>query len=143
MKTLRISRDALFAAAINSIIGLTFEPERKEEFKMQSFVALTTIMPTKIKNDIDANTCVFIIVVAQLSGHMELEAKALELLKYYRDQKLFLEVVQMDYTKFELSEQLLKSITEMLVSIIHSAGCDSLEKGFEKLDAIQTVLDTL
>ena len=136
MKEFIISRDALFASCITALIGITTEPERAKKFQIQSYVALSTLMPETIINETDKNTLIFIIVVAQLSRNMDVEAKALEMLNA-KDRNTFLVVTKFDYTKIELNEEMFKVMAKMLTDIAYLSGCGSLENGFKELEALQ------
>ena len=123
-----IDKDALFVSAINAISGLTFEPDRAEDFKIQAVTALETLRPKKVKSEADSHTAVFILIISQLSGHIDIETKALESLRVSKYHELFLEISQIDFAHVILNEDLLKTLTTILLGEVELSECKSIEQ---------------
>ena len=138
-KEYKLSRDAVFCSAINGLIGYAFEND-KERFEAQTFASLSMLMPKSIKSEEDASTVLFIHAISNITGLMEIEAKALELMRLYHPDYL-LKMSQINLSSVDITKGLHEHITPLLVAMAKSAGVQNLQDGFNELEEMQDELE--
>lgn len=129
-----ISRDGMFAAALNGFISYATGTD-KELWRDLTATRLKIIMPDDLATNQGQHTALFIFLVANVTKNVEIESEILNLLRPYKG--LYDEVIKIDYSGFDLSNEMVKqSIIEMLAKSALESGVKSLKAGFDEIDAI-------
>lgn len=128
-----ISKDGMYASALNGFIGYIFGDD-KQLWREMVAMRLHMIKPQSIKTDQEVWAGMFVYFVANITHNIEIEAEMLNLLSAKPELKEQLE--RIDYSSYEHNEEFAKSITPILLSCILNAGVKSLKGGFDEVDHI-------
>jgi hypothetical protein len=128
-----ISRDGMFAAALNGFIGYIFGDD-KQLWREMVAMRLHMIKPQSITTDQEISAGMFVYFVANITHNIEIEAEMLNMFNSKPEAKEQLECI--DYSSYEHNEEFAKSITPILISCILNAGVKSLKDGFDEVDHI-------
>ncbi|MDP2077326.1 MAG: hypothetical protein Q8J85_04720 [Sulfuricurvum sp.] len=128
-----ISRDGMFASALNGFIGYIFGDD-KQLWREMVAMRLHMIKPQSTKTDQEINAGMFVYFVANITHNIEIEAEMLNL--FSAKPELKEQLSRVDYSPYNMDDELARSITPMLVSCLLNAGVKDLEGAFGEIDHI-------
>lgn len=128
-----ISHHAMYAATLNGLIGY-FAGDDKELWRDMVAMRLRIIKPNSVETDQEVWAAMFVYMTANLTRNIEIEGEVLSML--HSKPKLKYQLERIDYSQFELDDDLMKKITPMLVQCILGAGVTDLKAAFAEVDAI-------
>jgi hypothetical protein len=128
-----ISRDAVYASALNGFIGYIFGDD-KQLWRDMVAMRLHMIKPNSVTTDQESSAGMFIYFVANITQNIEIEAEMLNLFSAKPEVKK--QLARIDYSSYSHNEEFAKSITPILVSCLLNAGVQDLKGAFEEIDHI-------
>lgn len=128
-----ISRDGMFAAALNGFIGYAFGDD-KHLWREMVAMRLHMIKPNSVKSDQEIGAGMFVYFVANLTQNIEIESEILNLFSAMPDIKE--QLARIDYSPYKMDEEFAKSLMPIFVSCALNAGVKSLKDGFDEIDHI-------
>ncbi len=134
-----LSRDAIFASAINGLIGF-FHGDNKPLWKKLTKFRLEVLMPETINCNEDFQRLLFIVTIAQVVGIMEVEAEAFQKMRSCLNDEVFQKTIKVNYGAFDHSTENIEFIVDIVVKLAFYAGWRNARASFDELDALNAEL---
>ncbi len=137
MNEYRISKSAILASVLDKI-GFYCMAESKEEKQMATTaleVILGVLIPDSISNDEDKATATVVAMAARVVDLLELEGRALQMIKGKIDDAEFKSLIIMELP-VKKDMDFLNSFTPKILPMMIIAGLKSVEGSFDELDTL-------
>ena len=138
-KLFYLSKDAMFALSIDGLIGFFYD-DNKALWKNLTEFRLKILMPDTINDIEDYQRLLFILVLAQVVGLIEIETEVLQKIRGCVDEEEFQLTYKIDFGKPELNDDNIKIITETVIRLGVDAGFNNPEAAFTELDTLNVEL---
>ena len=134
-----LSKDAMFASAINGLIGF-FHGDNKALWKKLTTLRLEILMPDIINDIEDFQRLLLILTIAQVVGSMEVEAEVLQKIRGCLNEEEFQLTNKIDFGKLDLTDENIEFIVERVATLAFYAGWSNVRAAFAEIDALNEEL---